>query len=64
MDTTGLLTRWSTMSLEEIEAELQAGENEASAEQLLGSGEVNAIREVETGARLPAHARPWCCYPA
>lgn len=56
MDTTGLLTRWSTMSLEEIEAELQAGENETSAEQLLGSGEVNAIREVET-RRAPAGPR-------
>ncbi|HRX04191.1 MAG TPA: hypothetical protein P5148_13675, partial [Anaerolineae bacterium] len=56
MDTTGLLTRWSTMSLAEIEAELQAGESETSADQLLGSDEVNAIRDVET-RRAPAGPR-------
>ncbi len=53
MDTTELLARWSTMSLKEIEAELQARENEAAAEQLLGSQEVSEIRDVET-RRAPA----------
>lgn len=56
MDTTELLARWSTMSLEEIEAELQAEESQASAEQLLGSEEVAAIRDVET-RRAPAGPR-------
>lgn len=53
MDTTELLARWSTMSLKEIEAELQARENEAAAEQLLGSQEVSEIRDVQT-RRAPA----------
>ncbi|MEZ4770498.1 MAG: alpha/beta fold hydrolase [Caldilineales bacterium] len=56
MDTTELLARWSTMSLEEIEAELQAGKDQASAEQLLGSDQVNEIQEVET-RRAPAGPR-------
>ena len=53
MDTTELLARWSTMSLAEIEAELETGENQAAAEQLLGSKEVNEIRDDET-RRAPA----------
>ena len=48
MDTTELLARWSTMSLADIEAELETGENQAAAEQLLGSQEVNEIRDDET----------------
>lgn len=48
METTELLARWSTMSLDEIESELQAGSNDAAAEQLLGAGEVSNIRSNET----------------
>lgn len=48
MNTTDLLNRWSSMSLDEIQTELEAGQNLAAAEQLLGPDEVASLRTAET----------------
>lgn len=56
METTELLARWSTMSLDEIEAELQAGANQEAAEQLLGADELSNIRSADT-RRAPTGRR-------
>lgn len=47
MDTTELLSHWSNLSLDEIQAELEAGQNLVAAEQLLGTDEVASLRAVE-----------------
>ena len=47
MDTTDLLNRWSTLSLDDIQAELDAGQNIMAAEQLYGAEEVAAMRASE-----------------
>jgi len=45
MNTTNLLTRWSTLSLDEIEAQLQNGDA-PTAEQLFGPDEVEEMRAI------------------
>jgi pimeloyl-ACP methyl ester carboxylesterase len=47
MSTTDLLGRWSTQSLDEIQEELDAGQNLMAAEQLFGADEVASMRAVE-----------------
>ncbi len=47
MDTTDLLNRWSTLPLDDIQAELDAGQNIMAAEQLFGAEEVAAMRASE-----------------
>ncbi|MFQ5859914.1 MAG: hypothetical protein ACE5LU_30325, partial [Anaerolineae bacterium] len=44
MNTTDLLASWSTLSLEEIEAKLEAGTDEGTAEQLFGADEMAEMR--------------------
>lgn len=44
MNTNDLLTGWATLSLEEIEARLEAGTDEDAAEQLFGADEMAEIR--------------------
>ena len=44
MNTNDLLTSWSALSFEEIEARLEAGTDEETAEQLLGTDEMAEIR--------------------
>ena len=44
MNTNDLLANWSTLSLEEIEARLQAGTDEETVEQLLGADEMAEMR--------------------
>ncbi len=44
MSTTDLLNRWSALSLEEIQEELDAGQNMLAAQQLFGADEVAAMR--------------------
>lgn len=46
MNTNDLLANWSTLSLEEIEARLDAGQEEAALAQLFGAEEVAEMREV------------------
>ena len=46
MTTTDLLTRWSALSLEEIESELQAGAQLETAEQLFGVEDVAEMRAI------------------
>ncbi len=46
MNTIDLYTRWSSVSLDDIEAELQAGDTLPAAEQLFGTDEV--ARMIET----------------
>jgi pimeloyl-ACP methyl ester carboxylesterase len=50
MNTNDLLVNWSTLSLDEIEARLQAGVDEEAAVQLFGA---NEIAEMETLLELP-----------
>jgi pimeloyl-ACP methyl ester carboxylesterase len=45
MNTYDLLTRWSSQSIREIEAELETMEDDSTAEELLGSEELEDIRE-------------------
>ncbi len=52
MSTTDLLNRWSTLSLEEIQEELDAGRNLLEAQQLFGAEEVAAMRAEDTGHRF------------
>ena len=44
MNTQDLLASWSSLSFAEIEARLEAGENEEVVEQLFGSNEVAEMR--------------------
>lgn len=44
MDTSDLLSRWSTSSLDEIQQELDSGKNQAAAAQLFGADAVAAMR--------------------
>ncbi len=44
MNTNELLASWSALSLEEIEAQLEAGEDEGAAEQLFGIEEAAEMR--------------------
>ncbi len=44
MSTTDLLNHWSALSLEEIQEELDAGQNMMAAQQLFGADEVAAMR--------------------
>lgn len=53
MNTNDLLASWSTLSLEEIEEQLQTGKDEGAAEQLFGVEEAGEMRAI---ARQP-HAR-------
>lgn len=46
MNTNDLLASWSALSLEEIEARLEAGTDEEAAEQLLGTDEMAEIRSL------------------
>lgn len=46
MSTNDLLASWSTLSLEEIEARLAAGTDEAAAEQLFGANEMAELQEL------------------
>ncbi len=46
MNTTDLMMRWSVLSVEEIERELQAGTSQEAVEQLFGAEEAAAMREV------------------
>lgn len=55
MNTTDLLARWSAMSLDEIDAELETGASDDALNQLLGPDEVTEMREVLASAtRGPA----------
>jgi pimeloyl-ACP methyl ester carboxylesterase len=47
MNTSDLLHRWSTLSLDDVQAELDAGQNILAAEQLYGAEEVAAMRTGE-----------------
>jgi pimeloyl-ACP methyl ester carboxylesterase len=47
MSTTDLLSRWSTLSLDEIQHELDAGQNLLAAEQLFGADQVAEMRANE-----------------
>lgn len=47
MNTTDLLNRWSTLSLDDVQAELDAGQNLMAAEQIFGAEEVAAMRSDE-----------------
>ncbi len=47
MSTTDLLSRWSTLSLDEIQDELDAGQHLLATEQLFGTDEVAAMRASE-----------------
>ncbi|HSN75280.1 MAG TPA: hypothetical protein VL334_09365 [Anaerolineae bacterium] len=47
MSTTDLLNRWSTLSLDEIQDELDAGQHLLAAEQLFGADQVAAMRPGE-----------------
>lgn len=51
MNTNDLLARWSTMSVEQIEAELQKAEDSAAAEQLYGPEELAELRDLASQTR-------------
>ncbi|MGD8398207.1 MAG: hypothetical protein PVG11_05070 [Anaerolineae bacterium] len=48
MDTNDLLTQWSTLSLDEIEARLASGEESGAVDQLFGPEEAEALRSLAT----------------
>lgn len=54
MNTTDLLSRWSTLSLDEVQEELEAGQNLLAAEQLFGADDVASMRAGEAARRAGA----------
>lgn len=56
MSTTDLLNRWSVLSLEEIQEELDAGQSILAAQQLFGANEVAAMR-ADDAPRRAGHTR-------